>query len=96
MAPPEPISVWRICYSGDLNLSGLPFGSTLGPGRWHLPPPEGLPVVYGASTRALSQIEKRVHANGVAPIRQALIRLELPKGAVLLDAHADLGSRRRR
>ena len=47
-------------------------------------------MVYAASTRALAQLEKRVHANGVAPVRQALIRLELPKGAVLQDAQADL------
>ena len=90
MAPPDVISVWRICYNRDLSLSGLPFGSTLGPGRWHLPPPEGRPVVYAASTRALAQLEKRVHANGVAPVRQALIRLELPEGAVIQDAQADL------
>ena len=90
-APPDTVSVWRICYNRDLSLSGLPFGSTLGPGRWHLPPPEGMPVVYAASSRALAQLEKRVHANGVAPARQALIRLELPKGALIQDAQADLG-----
>ena len=82
--------VWRICFNGDLSLSGLAYGSTLGPGRWHLPPPLGLPIVYAASSRALAQLEKRVHANGVAPVRQALIRLELPKGAVVLDAKDDL------
>ena len=69
----------------------MPYGSTLGPGRWHLPPASGLPVVYAASSRALAQLEKRVHANGVAPIKQALIRLELPTGAVILDAKDDLG-----
>ena len=84
------LSVWRICFNGDLTLAGLPYGSTLGPGRWHVPPPSGLPVVYAASSRALAQLEKRVHANGVAPIKQALIRLEFPLGAVLLDAQGDL------
>jgi RES domain-containing protein len=84
------LSVWRICFNGDLTLAGLPYGSTLGPGRWHVPPPSGLPVVYAASSRALAQLEKRVHANGVAPIKQALIRLELPLGVVLLDAQGDL------
>ena len=83
-------AVWRICFKGDLSLAGLPYGSTLGPGRWHLPPASGLPVVYAASSRALAQLEKRVHANGVAPIKQALIRLELPTGAVILDAKDDL------
>ena len=83
-------AVWRICFKGDLSLEGLPYGSTLGPGRWHLPPASGLPVVYAASSRALAQLEKRVHANGVAPVKQALIRLELPLGAIILDAHNDL------
>ena len=86
----KDLSVWRICFNGDLTLAGLPYGSTLGPGRWHVPPPSGLPVVYAASSRALAQLEKRVHANGVAPVRQALIRLELPLEAVLLDAQSDL------
>lgn len=85
-----PLAVWRICFNGDLNLAGLAYGSTLGPGRWHLAPPLGLPVVYAASSRALAQLEKRVHANGVAPVRQALIRLELPGQAALLDATSDL------
>ncbi len=55
-----------------------------------MPPPLGLPIVYAASSRALAQLEKRVHANGVAPVRQALIRLELPEGAVVLDAKDNL------
>jgi RES domain-containing protein len=48
-------------------------------------------MVYAASSRALAQLEKRVHANGVAPIKQALIRLQLPLEVVLLDAQNDLG-----
>ena len=86
-------AVWRICFNGDLSLAGLAYGSTLGPGRWHLAPPSGMPVVYAASSRALAQLEKRVHANGVAPVNQALIRLELPAGAALKDAATDLGLR---
>lgn len=88
-----PLAVWRICYNGDLNLAGLAslsYGSTLGPGRWHFAPPMGLPVVYAASSRALAQLEKRVHANGVVPVRQALIRLEMPVDATALDAVDDL------
>lgn len=84
------ISVWRICFNGDLTLGGLSYGSTLGPGRWHLPAPTGQPVVYAASSRSLAQLEKRVHANGVAPVCQALIRLDLPARASLQDAHKDL------
>ena len=84
-------AAWRICFNGDLSLGALPYGSTLGPGRWHLAPPTGLPVVYAASNRALTQLEKRVHANGIPPVNQALIRLELPTGAAILDAATDLG-----
>ncbi len=83
------VAVWRICFNGDLRLTALPYGSTLGPGRWHVPPPIGLPVVYAASNRALAQLEKRVHANGVAPVQQALVRLDLPARAVLPDAVRD-------
>lgn len=85
------VAVWRICFNGDLRLPALPYGSTLGPGRWHVPPPAGLPIVYAAQSRALAQLEKRVHANGVAPIRQALIRLEMPAAAQLQDVQSDLG-----
>ena len=49
----------------------------------------GLPVVYAASSRALAQLEKRVHANGVAPAHQALIRLELPAQGLLQDVGVD-------
>lgn len=83
-------SVWRICHNGDLSLAGLQVGATPGPGRWHLAPPTGAAIVYAASSRALAQLEKRVHANGVAPVRQALIRLEIGPGAVLQGAVADL------
>ena len=82
-------AVWRICFNGDLSLAALAYGSSLGPGRWHLPPPMGLPVVYAASSRALAQLEKRVHANGVAPVHQALIRLELPAQGLLQDVSVD-------
>ena len=44
--------------------------------------------VYCAGTRALAQLGKRVHANGIAPIGQALFRLELPDGLVVPTAEA--------
>lgn len=84
------MSVWRICYNGDLSLPALPYGSTLASGRWHLRPPMGASVVYAGSSRALTQLEKRVHANGIAPINQAMIRLDLPDDASIEDA-LDLG-----
>ncbi len=80
------IKVWRIAYSGALNLASLGFGSTLGDGRWHMGAPQSPQIVYAASSRALCQLEKQVHCNGAAPKNMALMRLELPENAVCLDA----------
>lgn len=66
----------------------LGHGSTLGNGRWHTQGPAQ--VVYAGATRALCQLEKRVHANGANPKDQALMRLVLPDDAALLDV-GDLG-----
>lgn len=82
------LSVWRIGTTKALTLSTLHIGSTLEPGRWHRPPPDGLPVVYTGSRRSLCQLEKRVHCNGVQPINQALLRLDLPDNAQLLDVRS--------
>jgi RES domain-containing protein len=43
-------------------------------------------VVYAASTRALCQLEKRVHCNGANPKNQALMQLELPDDCLLMAA----------
>lgn len=69
-----------------MRLDQLAQGSPLAPGRWHLPPPEGHAVVYAGGSRAICQLEKRVHSNGVRPLNQALLRLDLPGGAPLEDA----------
>jgi RES domain-containing protein len=86
------ISVWRIGYCPTPQptdaeiLSTLGRGSTFGNGRWHTKgPPE---LVYAGSTRSLCQLEKRVHSNGANPKDQALMRLDLPDGAPLLDVLA--------
>jgi len=87
-------AVWRIGFcpspapAPQALLGTLGFGSTLGNGRWHTQGP--VQVVYAAASRALCQLEKRVHANGATPKDQALMRLDLPADAPLLDA-ADLG-----
>ena len=78
-------SVWRIGSTKSLTLSTLAFGSTLESGRWHRTAPDGQPVVYAGSSRALCQLEKRAHCNGVQPRNQALLRLDLPDDAMLLD-----------
>ena len=62
------------------------YGATLGNGRWHTRSP--MHLVYAASSRALCQLEKRVHANGATPKHQALMRLELPEGAALQEVQA--------
>jgi RES domain-containing protein len=85
------LSVWRICTTKSLRRDQLSHGSTLSPGRWHLPPPDGLPVIYAGGSRAICQLEKRVHCNGVKPIGQALIRLDLPDGTDLQDVREGFG-----
>ena len=88
------ISVWRIGYCASPEpteqaiLSSLGFGSTFGNGRWHTRSPAQL--VYAGASRALCQLEKRVHCNGANPAHQALMRLDLPKAATLLNVK-DLG-----
>ena len=83
------ITVWRIGYCADPQiepakiLAGLGFGSRQGNGRWHQQGP--VEVVYAGSTRALCQLEKRVHCNGFTPKHQALMRLDLPSDATLLE-----------
>ena len=55
---------------------------------WHTKGPAQ--IVYAGSSRALCQLEKRVHCNGANPANQALMRLELPARSEILHA-ADLG-----
>jgi RES domain-containing protein len=61
----------------------------LGDGRWHIGirgAPQLPQIVYACASRALCQLEKRVHCNGAAPTNTALMRLELPDSAVFLEA----------
>ena len=73
------VLVWRIGHSGALTLGELGFGSTLGDGRWHTGCSGAQQVVYCASSRALCQLERRVHCNGAMPKNMALVRLEIPQ-----------------
>ena len=77
------VLVWRIGYSRALTLAELGFGSTLGDGRWHAGCSGALQLVYCASSRALCQLERRVHCNGVMPKNMALMRLEIPRKSKL-------------
>ena len=74
------ITVFRIGLGVATTVSDQAYGSGLAPGRWHSLRTGAVTrrVIYCAGTRALAQLEKRVHANGIAPIGQALCRLELP------------------
>jgi RES domain-containing protein len=88
------VSVWRIGYCpaplpdnvAILMSQGL--GSTFFDGRWHTK--TGRQIVYTSASRALCQLEKRVHTGGLAVKDQVLMRLDLPEDAVLLDV-VDMG-----
>lgn len=64
-------------------LMGQGWGSTFFEGRWHTR--TGRQIVYTSSSRALCQLEKRVHTGGLAVKDQILMRLDLPDDALLLD-----------
>lgn len=85
---------WRIGYCASpqppaaVILASLGYGSTQGSGRWHTRGP--VQLVYAGSSRALCQLEKRVHANGAHPKDQALMQLVLPPTAPPTDVN-DIG-----
>ena len=81
------VRVWRIGHSSSLTLGELGFGSTLGDGRWHIGCAGAQQVVYCASSRALCQLERRVHCNGAMPKNMALLRLEISASSKLISAH---------
>jgi RES domain-containing protein len=80
--------VYRLGYSGALGLAQQGFGSTLQPGRWHTGCHIASQIVYCAGSRALCQLERRVHCNGAAPRNMATFKLELPLASRVLDAYA--------
>lgn len=75
---------FRIGFAPAPTLEAQSIGSTLAQGRWHTVG-VGVPrrVVYAASSRALAQLEKRVHANRHQPVDQALFRVGLPPDIVI-------------
>lgn len=85
---------YRIGYigkGGKLTHDELWLGSLLASGRWHTNHPgEGHLVVYAAETRALAQLEKRVHANNIQPIDQAQFKLTIRATASVMNAKAEL------
>jgi RES domain-containing protein len=82
------LRVWRIGYRGGSTLQELGFGSTLGDGRWHTRCDVAHQMVYSGSSRALCQLEKRVHCNGGAPKDIALFRLEIPTKFTILEVES--------
>lgn len=62
------------------------YGSTLANARWHTAGARS--VVYCGSSRALCQLEKRVHANGANVKNQAMLMLTLPANALLVDVES--------
>lgn len=83
-------TVWRIGHAAASTVEDHAHGSALFTGRWHTlrSGPRPRRVIYAASSRALAQLEKRVHANGVAPVNQALFALTLPPDAEVRSAQA--------
>ena len=73
---------FRIGFALARTLDDHAFGSTLFAGRWHTlrAGPRPRRVIYAAGSRALAQLEKRVHANSVTPVNQALFVVTLPAG----------------
>jgi RES domain-containing protein len=88
----DAVVVFRIGLAMAQTLLDQFYGSTLAPGRWHSLRRAAAPrrLIYCASSRALAQLEKRVHANGIAPVGQALFSLTLPNKPVVSHA-TDLG-----
>jgi RES domain-containing protein len=84
------IVVFRIGLAIASSVPDQAYGSALAPGRWHSLRTGAVPrrVIYTAGSRALAQLEKRVHANGIAPVGQALFRVILPDGLVAPTAEA--------
>ena len=84
------IAVFRIGLAAAKTVVDQAYGSALAPGRWHSlrMGAASRRVIYCAGSRALAQLEKRVHANGIAPVGQALFRLELPDGLLVRTAQA--------
>lgn len=82
------IIVFRIGLAIANSVLDQAYGSSLAPGRWHSLRTGAGPrrVIYIAGTRALAQLEKRVHANGIAPVGQALFRVILPDGLIVPTA----------
>ena len=82
--------VFRIGLAIANSVLDQTYGSALAPGRWHSLRMGASPrrVIYTAGSRALAQLEKRVHANGIAPVGQALFRVILPDRLVVQNAEA--------
>jgi RES domain-containing protein len=82
------LAVFRIGLALAKTVADQAYGSGLAPGRWHSLRTGAVSrrVIYCAGTRALAQLEKRVHANGITPVGQALFRLELPDGLEVSSA----------
>jgi RES domain-containing protein len=84
------LAVFRIGLAAAKTVADQACGSDLAPGRWHLIRTGAVSrrLIYCAGSRALAQLEKRVHANGIAPAGQALFRIELPEGLLVSTAQA--------
>jgi hypothetical protein len=84
------IADFRIGLAIAKGIADQAWGTASAPGRGHKQRTGAASrrVIGRAGTRALAQLEKRVHANGIAPVGPALFRLELPDDLVVHTAQA--------
>ena len=68
---------YRLCKAQYAAHSGA--GSALYPGRWN---PEGVPVVYAASSVALAALEVLVHNDNTTPRGYIITEIHVPSAAV--------------
>ncbi len=69
------MEVFRLCAKKHADLSGV--GGLYGSARWHY---QGQPIIYTASCRSLSALERFVHEQQLNIPQLAMITIWLPDG----------------
>lgn len=81
-------SAWRICDRRHLPQAMSGAGAARYGGRWNSP---GTPMVYLAGSRALAQLEMRVHAQALtAPTTHVMFEVKLKVDSLHILAEQDL------
>lgn len=77
--------MWRVCAAREVPDTLRP--RKAGAGRWN---PEGMPMVYASSTRALALLEVVANAGGAPPPRQVAVEIALPAACCRVASAARL------